>query len=125
MTFYTGLRDDTAAPLIAQFGRTATYRVFGAESYDNATGTTIKGAPTDTPIVVVKLPMRPQVFSEAVTVNAEEMLLVSAKEFALAGVTPRVNETILIDLLAYRILEIKEISPSGVPVVFKMAVQNA
>lgn len=125
MTFYTGLRDNTAAPLIAQFGRAAVYRVFGAEVYDNATATTSKGSSTDTPIILVKLPVKPQVFSEEVTAKSAAMLLVSAKEFAAAGVTPAVDETILIDTASYRILAILSIDPSGVPVVFKMAVQHA
>lgn len=125
MSFYQGLRDDTAGPLIAQFGQDGVYRVFGSEVYDNATGKTTKGAPTDTEIKLLDLPMREREFSEEVSSAAEAMLLVAAKEFNAAGVTPAVNERVVFGSKDYLILAINTVGPSGVAVIYKMAVKNA
>ena len=125
MTFYSGLRDDTAGPLIAQFGQAATYRVFGSESYDNATGTTTPGAETDTPIVLLDLPMKEREFTEEVAAMASGTVLVAAQQFAAAGVTPAVNERIIFGSKTYKILAINTVGPSGEAVIYKMAVQNA
>lgn len=125
MTFYSGLRDDTAAPLIAQFGQPATYRVFGAEVYDTVTGKTTKGTPTDTPIQMLDLPMPKREFSEEVTAKASGMFLVSAAEFAAAAVVPATEETIILRGRDFRILAINAVGPSGEVVIYKMAVQNA
>lgn len=125
MTFYSGLRDDTAGPLVAQFGRPATYRVHAAESYDNATGKTTLGTATDTPIVLLDLPMREREFSEDVTARSNAMLLVAAKEFAAAGVTPAVDEAVLFGPKTYKILAINTVGPAGEAVIYKMAVQGA
>ncbi|ARB06111.1 hypothetical protein FDH38_gp057 [Dinoroseobacter phage vB_DshS-R5C] len=125
MNFYEGLRDDTAGPLIAQFGQLATYRVFGAETYDNATGKTTKGSPTDTAIQMLDLPMREREFTEAVTAQADAMLLVAAKELNAAGVTPAVDNEVIFGSKTYRILSINTVGPSSVAVIYKMAVQNA
>ncbi len=125
MTFYSGLRDDTAAPLIAQFGQPAVYRTFGAAVYDNATGLTTTGAPTDLPIQMLDLPMKERVFSEDVTAKASGMFLVEAASFAAATVTPAVDATIVLRGKDYRILAINTVGPSGEAVIYKMAVQNA
>jgi len=125
MSFYSGLRDDTAAPLIAQFGQPATYRVFGAETYDNATGKTVKGTPTDTAIVLLDLPISERDFSEEVVARASAKFLVAAAQFAAASVVPAVDETILLRGKDYRILAINSVGPSGEAVIYKMAVQNA
>lgn len=125
MTFYSGLRDDTAGPLISQFGQPGTYRVFGVEVYDNATGKTTKGAVTDTQVSMLDLPIKERVFTQDVTERASAFLLVSAKEFAVAAVTPEVDETIIFGSKSYRILAINTIGPSGVAVAYKMAVQHA
>lgn len=125
MSFYEGLRDDTAGPLIAQFGQDATYRVYGAEVYDNDTGKTTKGTPTDTAIKMLDLPMRDREFSDSIAEAANSMILVAAKELNAAGVTPAVNETILFGSETYKILAINTVGPSGVAVIYKMAVRNA
>uniref|UniRef100_A0AAU7VGT0 Head decoration protein n=1 Tax=Dinoroseobacter phage vB_DshS_R26L TaxID=3161158 RepID=A0AAU7VGT0_9CAUD len=125
MTFYPNLRDNTAGPLIEQFGQPGTYRVYGAEVYDNTTGKTTKGAPTDTTVSMLDLPIKERVFTEEVTKKASAFLLVSAKEFAAAGVTPAVDEHIIFGSKTYRILAMNVIGPSGVAVAYKMAVQYA
>lgn len=125
MTFYSGLRDDTAAPLIAQFGQPAVYRVFGAEFYDNATGLTTQGAPTDTAIQLLDLPLKERVFSDDVTAKASGMFLVAAASFAAAGVSPTVDANVVLGGKNYRILAINTVGPSGEAVIYKMAVQNA
>mgnify|MGYP003639538981 CR=1 FL=1 len=125
MSFYSGLRDDTAGPLIAQFGQAGTYRVYGSESYNNTTGTTTPGAATDTPIVMLDLPLKEREFSEEVAAQASGMLLVAAQQFAAASVTPKVNERIIFGSKTYRILAINTVGPSGEAVIYKMAVQYA
>jgi len=125
MSFYEGLRDDTADQLITQFGQAGTYRVYGSEVYDNSTGKTTEGAPTDTAIVLLDLPMKEREFSEEVTALSNAMLLVSAKEFSAASVTPAVDETVIFGSKNYKILAINTVGPSGVAVIYKMAVQNA
>lgn len=125
MTFYSGLRDDTAAPLIAQFGQGAVYRTYGAAVYNNTTGLTTNGTATDLAIQMLDLPMKERVFSEEVTAKASGMFLVEAASFAAAGVTPTVDATIIMGGKSYRILAINTVGPSGVAVIYKMAVQNA
>ena len=125
MTFFSGLRDDTAGPLIAQFGQPGTYRVNGSAVYDNASGKTRKGAPTDLPIVMLDLPLKRREFSEEVSAMASASLLVSAQQFAAASVTPAINEKILFGSKTYKILAINTVGPSGEAVIYKMAVQNA
>lgn len=125
MTFYSGLRDDTAAPLIKQFGQPATYRVYGAGIYDNDTGTTLKGVPTDLPIQLLDLPLDKRDFSEEVTAKANAKFLVEAASFAAANVVPASEATIVLRGKDYRVLAVVPVGPSGEAVIFKMAVQNA
>tara|TARA_R110000850_G_scaffold65363_5_gene146312 strand:- start:932 stop:1321 length:390 start_codon:yes stop_codon:yes gene_type:complete len=122
MSFYSGLRDDTAGPLIEQFGQPGTYRVYGSETYDNVTGSTTKGAETDTAIVLLDLPLKEREFTEDVAAEAQGMFLVAAQQFAAAGVTPAVNELILFGAFTHRILAINTVGPSGEAVIYKMAV---
>jgi hypothetical protein len=125
MSFFEGLRDDTAGPLIAQFGQDGVHRVYGAKAYDNSTGKTTLGTPTDTEIKLLDLPMRQREFTEEVAARASAILLVAAKELNAASVTPAVDEEIVFGGSAYRILAINTVGPSGVAVIYKMAVQNA
>jgi len=124
MTFYSGLRDDTAGPLIEQFGQAGTYRVFGSSAYDNATGTTLLGAATDTSIVMLDLPLKEREFTEEVAARASGMLLVAAQQFAAASVTPEVDKFIIFGSKTYKILAINTVGPSGEAVIYKMAVQH-
>lgn len=125
MSFYEGLRDETAAPLIAKFGQPASYRVFGAETYDNTTGKTTKGAATNLAIQLLDLPVKEREFSEEVTAKASGVFLVAAAQFAAASVVPKVEELIVLNSKSFRILAINTVGPSGVAVIYKMAVQNA
>lgn len=125
MTFYPDLRDDTAGPLITQFGQPGVYRVYGAEVYDNTTGKTTRGTPSNTTVSMLDLPIRERVFTKQVTEMSSAFLLVSAKEFAAAGVTPEVDEHIVFGSKTYRILAINTIGPAGIAVAYKMAVQYA
>ncbi|UXO93742.1 tail attachment protein [Pseudanabaena phage Pan1] len=122
MTFYTGLRDNTAGPLIAQFGQSATYRVYGAETYDNDTGKTTKGSPTTVSIKLLDLPISDREFTEDVVAESKAMFLVAADALAAASVVPVVDAEILLGSDVFRILKINPIGPAGVPVIFKMAV---
>lgn len=124
MTFYSGLRDETAAPLIAQFGQPGVYRVHAAEVYNNTTGKTTKGAATNLTISLLDLPVKEREFSEEVTARADAMFLVAAAQFAAAAVVPKVEETIVLGSKEFRILAINTVGPSGVAVIYKMAVQN-
>lgn len=129
MTFFTGLRDDTAGPLIDKFGQSATHRVYAAATYNNATGKTVDGTPTDTPIKLLELkgggPKQAQEWTEDVAKRASAFVLTDAKLFAAAGVTPEAEDTLVYGGKSYKILAIKRTAPSGVPVIYKMAVQNA
>ena len=125
MTFYSDLRDETAGPLIVQFGQVATYRTFAEESYDNATGKVTKGQPTDIAIQLLDLPMKTREFSEEVTLMAQGLFLVAAKEFFAASVTPAVEELIILGTKEFKILAINTVGPAGEAVIYKMAVQNA
>ena len=121
MTFYENLRDNTAAPLIKQFGQTATYRAFGNTAYDNESGRVLKGNSSDTEITLLDLPIPAREFSADVTARASAMLLVSAE----TAIVPKVDEEILLGNQCYQILAINTVGPSGVAVIYKMAVQNA
>lgn len=125
MSFYSGLRDDTAGPLIERFGQAGTYREYGSAIYDNATATTAKGAPTDTAIVLLDLPLKERDFSEDVAARASGMLLVAAQQFAAAAVTPAVDRFVIFGSKTYKILAINTVGPSGEAVIYKMAVQYA
>ncbi len=125
MTFYSGLRDDTAGPLIAQFGRSGVYRAYAAKSYDNATGKTTLGVATDTTIQLLDLPMREREFTEDVAARSDALLLVAAKEFAAASVVPAVDQLVIFGSKSYKILAINTVGPSGEAVIYKMAVQHA
>lgn len=122
MSFYEGLRDETAGPLIAQFGQAGVYRIYGSETYNNVTGKTTPGAATDTPIQLLDLPMSDRDFTEDVRKESNVKVLVAAKELAAAGVTPEVDAEIIFAGDTRRILSINTVGPSGVPVIYKMAV---
>lgn len=122
MSFYSGLRDDTAGPLIAQFGQSGVYRVYSADNYDTETGKTSKGAATDLAIKLLDLPINDREFTEDVVKESKAMLLVAAKEFAAASITPVVDAEILFGANVFRILQIKTVGPSGEAVIYKMAV---
>lgn len=125
MSFYPDLRDKTAGPLIKQFGQPGTYRVYGSAVYDNATGKTTKGSPTDTLIRMLDLPVKDRVFTKEVTLQSHAFLLVSAQEFAAAGVTPEPEEHIIFGGKSYKILAINTIGPEGTAVAYKIAGQHA
>lgn len=122
MSFYSGLRDDTAGPLIRQFGQAGTYRVYAAETYSTTTGKRTAGAATTLPIQLLDLPINDREFTEDVVKESKAMLLVAAKEFAAASITPVVDAEILFGANVFRILQIKTVGPSGEAVIYKMAV---
>jgi len=124
MSFFEGLRDNTAAPLIAQFGLSASYRIYGAAVYDNATATTTKGTPTTVDVKLLDLPLNDREFEDDVMARAKGKFVVSAKEFADAGEVPAVGAIIEWSGDEYRILAINTVGPSGVAVIYKMAVQH-
>ena len=124
MTFYEGLRNDVAAPLIAQFGQPATYQVYESAVYDNATGLTAQGVATTVAIQLLDLPVAEREFEDNVMAMASGKFLVSAKEFDDAAQVPAVGAVIEYSSDEYRILAINTVGPSGVAVVYKMAVQH-
>jgi len=129
MTFYTDLRDDTVAPLIDEFGQSGIYRVYAAETYDNETGKTTQGTPTDTAVKLLDLPIKTSVrskareFSEEVLASTNAVFLLEAKNLAAADVTPAVDNFVVVGGNEYRILAINPVAPAGVALVYKMAVQ--
>lgn len=127
MTFYSGLRDNTAGPLIKQFGQEATYRTFPDAVYDNATGMTTDGTPQDVTVHLLELsgfgPKQAQQWSEDVSKIMRAEVLMSANELATADVVPEVNEHVIYEGRENRILGRKRVGPAGTAVIYKLAVQ--
>ena len=69
--------------------------------------------------------MREREFTEEVTARANAMLLIAAKELNTAGVTPKVDEEVIFNGVSHKILAINTVGPSGVAVIYKMAVMYA
>ena len=122
--FEEGLRAKADA-LIARFGQTATYTIYDAESYDNATGKTTKGAPTEVALKALDLPMKEREFTEDVAARASGTLLMSGGELAEAGITPAVNEHVVMGSKTYTLLAINTVGPAGTAIIYKAAVMYA
>jgi len=123
MTFYTDLRDNDAAPLIAEFGMDGVLRQL-APTYDEATGISTNAA-TDTAIKFLKLKLGNRTeFQEELVARAAYILLVSAKELATAGVTPEATDKVVFGSQVYAILDINEVGPGGTAVVYKFLVED-
>lgn len=125
MTFYTGLRDNTAGPLIAQFGQTGTLRQSDS-TYDPATGVATAGADTDTAIKLLDLPKPDGVFESELEEQMDGLLLVASKELAAASIIPRPGDLVIWTKEGAsrtgRILAKKVVAPSGVAVIEKWGV---
>lgn len=126
--FYTNLRDNTAAPLVARFGVDMTYHSLTG-SYDVATGVNARTS-TDVASKAVRLPVRAKggghtEFSEDQLKRFDQILLVSAKELSTASIVPTVEDTVTLASKTMVVKGIAEIAPGGVAVVYKMGVVNA
>lgn len=130
---YTSLRDDTAAKLIAQFGRGAILRRPPAgQTYDPTTGKTSAGVPQDTNVKVL------EVGASGILKGADGQnqhlqeqakkwdsgLIMSAKETAAANVEPEVGHYIVLSGKHCRIEWIKPVAPSGLPIIYKIAISR-
>lgn len=127
--FYTGLRDSTAADLVAQFGRSAVLRKHSSNYNPASGGNTVTSS--DTNVVLLTLPVRrggstaaPE-FSEDQIAKFEQLVLMSAKETAAAGVVPALGDSVIIDGTTNRIVAISALSPAGITVIYKMGVARA
>ena len=129
MTFYQDIRDNTASPLLKEFGESAVYRVFEDAVYDNATGKTTNGQATDLSITVVEIngqgPLAAQEWSDDVAERLQKVVIASATEFANKGVAPEVEKSIVYGGKEYKILAVKATQPGGVPLIYRMALYNA
>lgn len=134
-TFYEFLRDDVAGPLIEQFGRDGIYSIW-TENFDIKNGGVERAVRYDHAIKLLDLPIKDRVFSEEVTTRSNAMFLVAAEPFMNTFARrrnnmlfqeqhPRVDEVIFLDDEEYHINAINIVGPSGVPVVFKMAMRHA
>lgn len=123
MTIYTDLRDSTIPPLLTTYGTTATFRQLAA-SYNPATGISTN-TPTDTSIkiVVTKAGGRTKFRDENVA-RAAYVFIAAADALNTAGITPNVNDKIEYSSKVYSILEIEEVKPGGVAVIYKFLVED-
>ena len=51
-------------------------------------------------------------------------MITGAKEINTAGITPNVNDKIVYNSQVYSILEIDEVAPAGVAVIYKFLVED-
>lgn len=129
MTFYTDLRDNTAGPLIDQFGMSAILRKLD-DAYDPTSGGVTSEA-TETTIKVLDLQIRTQggtmtpEWAPDLVKKISSLLLVSAKELAAAGVEIATNDEVVWSGKVGRILALKAVAPAGVAVLYKVGVANA
>lgn len=128
---YTSLRDDTAGKLIAQFGRGAILRKPPAgQTYDPKTGKTSAGAPQDTNVKVIEVGLAAILrgregknqFLQEQAVMWDSGLILSAKETAAAGVEPVVGDFIVLNGKHCRIEWLEPVAPSGIPIIYKLAI---
>jgi len=125
MSFFSDLRDDTAGPLIIEFGQAATY-VFEADTaYDPSSGEFEYPDAQETTVYLLDLPIKSHDFSDELVAAADRKFLVSAQQFAAASVVPVVNSHILLYGKRHMILGINPVGPSGEVVIYKMAVTSA
>lgn len=129
MDFYTTLRDGTAANLITQFGRTATLRKPTAPDYDPATGAATS-TPGNTPVRVLEVGLSKILkghegtgqFEQEQVASWDTGVIMSAKETAAANVEPEVGDKLVLDGVECRIAWVLPIRPSGVAVIYKIAI---
>lgn len=123
---YEALRDDTVKNLLAEFGLAATLRQ-SVVTYAPTTGIATS-VDTDTPIVIVKLPIeRPKLrnfFREELIDRASYQILVSAAELAVAGVVPSANDKVLIGTHVFAVLGVNEVAPGSTCVLYKLLVEG-
>lgn len=123
---YGELRDGTVKELLAEFGLAATLRQ-EVITYDPTTGVGAS-VPTDTAIVLVKLPIeRPKLrnfFREELIERASYHLLVSASELAAAGVVPTANDKVLLGTHVFSVLGVNEVAPGPTTVMYKLLVEG-
>lgn len=126
--FYNGLRDDTAGPLISQFGLAGVLRR-STKTYDPTTGRTTYGADADTSIRMLDLPVERGIFEESLEQQMTSMLLVASKELNAASVTAEPGDLVRWTkegaTVQGRILAKKVIGPSGISVLEKWGVTIA
>lgn len=126
---YTSLRDETAAKLITQFGRAAVLRKPTADDYNPATGAATS-VPDDTPVRVLEIGLQgllkghegSGLFEQDQVKLWDSAVIMSAKETAAAGIEPEVGDKLLMDGLACRIAWVLPIRPSGIAVIYKIAI---
>lgn len=131
MTFYESLRDSTAGPLISQYGTSMTLVKPATQSYDPSTGantvtddggTAVKGLIISLALMLKRGAGGKHQFSDEMVKQWDHGVVLSAKECAVAGVEPSVNDTLTINGRPTRIAWIEPIEPGGVPVIYRLAV---
>lgn len=126
--FYNGLRDDTAGPLISQFGLAGVLRQVEKE-YSPTTGGMIVGREIDTSIRMLDLPVERGIFEESLEQQMTSMLLVASKELNAASVIAEPGDLVRWTkegaTVQGRILAKKVIGPSGISVIEKWGVTIA
>lgn len=130
---YTSLRDETAAALITRFGRGAILRRPPAgQTYDPATGKTSRGTPRDTNVKVLEVGLAAMLkgregknqFQQEQTKLWDSGLIMSAKETAAASIEPEVGHYIVVGGKHCRIEWLEPVAPSGIPIIYKIAISR-
>lgn len=127
MSFYTDLRDDVAGSLISSFGfSSATLRKL-TRSYSPTTGAASTTS-SDTTVSFLDVPKRfgqgrggvqfTKVFSVEQLANFQKTGILSAKELAVASVTPELGDRLILGSETFKIEGLTPLAPAGTPVLF-------
>lgn len=120
---YAGLRDDVVAPLITQFGRTATLR-HETKTYVPATGIA-SVVNTDVAVRIVELSTKHDQRLDSEVERWDSAVLVSALETAVASFVPVVGDIVIVGSSYRRVVFAQAVSPAGIDVVYKLGVVRA
>lgn len=110
---YANLRDNTAAPAIAEFGQGATLRA-NASAYDPATGGNTL-TPTDTSVTVVETETIDKVSEGSLLEMGDRKFLMSTE-----GVTtpPKPTDVLIVNSAEYQVVQVQPLAPGGTTVLY-------
>lgn len=120
MTIYSDAASEVI-DLLTEFGQTITLRRPGANVYNAATGTNTPGAPTDQARFAAVFP-----FGSGQTRFQSELIQGSDKKVVMDanGLSPTINDLLIIAGVQYAIVAVKETNPAGTPVAFTLQVRR-
>jgi hypothetical protein len=128
MTFYTALRDNTAGPLITQFGAAMTLTK-QSETFNPNTGTaTLVDVSTQCKGLEISLAAMlrggagKNQYDDELVQQWDSAIILSAKELAAAGVEPEPNDVLVVAGRKSTIKWVEPVRPAGVAVIYKCAI---